>query len=381
MLSERKLRDAGGDDAPNFNDLTFFRKDVREGRIFRLELNAASSLVQALHSEIAIDDRHDDMVVARFDGTVNDHDVVIENARFDHRVTAGAQKVGRLRMNDQHLCQVNALRPQVVSGRRKASADPVDDQPRQQRRVSDEHRDSGGEDTVHPSSIGRGYHLAMCSHYQAIKERAKFEKQFNVKLPPYTGVYDVWPTYEALFIRRPREADVGDEAVPEREALAGEFGLLPHWAKDKKFGRRTYNARSETAATLPSFRDAWRKRHRCIIPAEAIYEPDWRSGRAVPTRITRSDGEPMGIAGLWSWWKSSQGQEVHSFTMLTVNADEHSLMRNYHKPNDEKRMVVILPQGAYEDWLTAPADRGMDFMRAYPADRLVASGQETSSLW
>ena len=110
----------------------------------------------------------------------------------------------------------------------------------------------------------------MCSHYQALKERAKFEKEFHVKLPPYEGVYDVWPTYETPFIRRPPEADVGDEAVPGREALTGRFGLLPHWAKDEKFGRRTLHARSETAATLPSFRDAWRKGHRWIIPAEAL---------------------------------------------------------------------------------------------------------------
>lgn len=65
---------------------------------------------------------------------------------------------------------------------------------------------------------------------------------FNVQLPLFTGVYDVWPTYQALFIRRPREADAGDEAVPDSEALAGQFGLLPHWAKDEKFGRPTYNA-------------------------------------------------------------------------------------------------------------------------------------------
>ena len=224
----------------------------------------------------------------------------------------------------------------------------------------------------------------MCSHYQTIQakpDRARFEKQFHAQLPPDTGVHDVWPGYPALFVRRPREADVGDEAVPEREALTGQFGLVPHWAKDDKFGRRTFNARSETAATLPSFRDAWRQSHRCIIPAEAIYEPDWRSGKAVATRITRADGEPMGIAGLWSWWKSAAGQELHSFTMLTINADEHLLMRHYHKPNDEKRMVVILPEGTYDDWLTAPAGQGMEFMRAYPADRLVASAPVREGLF
>lgn len=213
----------------------------------------------------------------------------------------------------------------------------------------------------------------MCSHYQALKDRAKFEKEFRVKLPPYEGVYDVWPTYQALFVRRPREANVGDEAVPDPEALPGVFGLIPAWAKDDKFARRTFNARSETVATLPSFRDAWRKGHRCIIPAEAIYEPDWRSGKAIATRIARGDGQTMGLAGLWSAWKSPSGGWVQSYTMLTINADEHPLMRNFHKPGDEKRMVVILPEAAYDDWLKAPVERSMEFMRHYPAERLVTN--------
>jgi putative SOS response-associated peptidase YedK len=212
----------------------------------------------------------------------------------------------------------------------------------------------------------------MCSHYQALKDRAKFEKTFNVKLPAYEGVYDVWPMYQALFVRRPLEADAGDDAVPERETLPGMFGLIPAWAKDDKFARRTFNARCETASALPSFRDAWRRGHKCIIPADAIYEPDWRSGKAKATRIRRIDGEPMGLAGLWSVWKAPNGATVASFTMLTINADDHALMRNYHKPADEKRMVVILPEASYTDWLTAPASQNMEFLRQYPADRMVA---------
>ena len=91
--------------------------------------------------------------------------------------------------------------------------------------------------------------------------------------------------------------------VPEREALLGQFGLIPHWATDSTIARHTYNARSETVAIKPSFRDAWKHGQRCIIPAEAFYEPDWRSGKAVPTRIACADGEPMGIAGLCSCYR------------------------------------------------------------------------------
>lgn len=79
----------------------------------------------------------------------------------------------------------------------------------------------------------------------------------------------------------------------------------------------------------------------------------------------------MGIAGLWEQWHNPAGEVVHSYTMLTVNADNHAFMRNYHKPEDEKRMVVILPKGLYMDWLDAPAHTSADFMRQYPADRLT----------
>ena len=214
----------------------------------------------------------------------------------------------------------------------------------------------------------------MCSHYQGIKERERYRRMFGIDPPDDIGKYDVWPGYAATFIRRPREADAGDEAVPEREALVGQFGLIPHWATDTTIGRRTFNCRSETASGKPSFRDAWKQGHRCIIPADAFFEPDWRTGKAIATRIANADVEPLGIAGLWSWWKSPKGETIHSFTMLTINAAEHALMNQFHKPADEKRMVVILPAGSYADWLTAPVSQGMDFMRAYPADALESVG-------
>lgn len=212
----------------------------------------------------------------------------------------------------------------------------------------------------------------MCSHYQGIKERERYRRMFGVDPPDDIGKYDVWPGYAATFIRRPREADVGDEAVQEREALVGQFGLIPHWATDTSIGRRTFNCRSETAASKPSFRDAWKQGHRCIIPADAFYEPDWRTGKAIATRIANADGEPLGIAGLWSWWKSPKGETIHSFTMLTINAAEHPLMNQFHKPTDEKRMVVILPPEMYRDWLEVPVAKASEFLQLYPADRLVA---------
>lgn len=212
----------------------------------------------------------------------------------------------------------------------------------------------------------------MCSHYQAVRDRERLKRYFGIADLPDGTRWDVWPGYLAPFIRAHRYADVGDEAVPSSEVIAGSFGLIPHWAKDDKIARKTYNARSETIASKPSFRDAWKKTQHCIIPAEAIFEPDWRSGKAVTTSICRADSKPMGIAGLWSCWRAPQGTEHHSFTMITINADDHSLMNQFHKAEDEKRMVVILPEALYRDWLVATPSKQAGFLRAYPAEDLLA---------
>jgi putative SOS response-associated peptidase YedK len=212
----------------------------------------------------------------------------------------------------------------------------------------------------------------MCSHYR-VNDRLMFSDRWQVSAPPGWEKTDLWPGYRGPFIRRLHDHD--EPGVEEKgiEALAGVFGLLPFWSKDEKLAKSTYNCRSETASTKPSFRDAWKRGQHCIIPAASIYEPDWRTGKAIPTRIAREDGEDLGIAGLWERWKNPAGETVHSYTMLTMNADGHDLMRNYHRPTDEKRMVVILPRGLYDDWLDATAERSMEFMRQFPADRLIAT--------
>ncbi len=207
----------------------------------------------------------------------------------------------------------------------------------------------------------------MCANYTPVTQRELVKLHFDAggdwePLPP-----EAWPGSVAPFIRQ-----VEHEGIKGREVSVGRFGLLPHWAKDPGFGKMTYNARSETVHEKPSFRDAWRKAQRCIIPAEMIFEPNFETGKAVRWGISRLDGKPMGLAGLWSVWRTPQGEFWDSFTMLTINAQSHPLMNRFHRPDDEKRMVVILPEAAFDAWLEGTEKEARDLLAPFAAKDMQA---------
>jgi putative SOS response-associated peptidase YedK len=208
----------------------------------------------------------------------------------------------------------------------------------------------------------------MCSNFEGVVHAVQFEQAFDVAMP-IGGVASVWPGYMSSFVRKNNKH--------QREGLVGKFGMVPAWAgndaKYAKLGLKTYNARCETVAQKPSYRDAWRLGQHCIVPADAIFEPDWRSGKALPARIARADQQPLGIAGLWTSYTDAAGNEVFSFTMLTINADNHAVFNNFHRAEDEKRMVVILQKAQFDTWLNAKAHESMALMQPIDADELVVS--------
>ena len=180
----------------------------------------------------------------------------------------------------------------------------------------------------------------------------------------------MWPTYPAAVV-------LGHEG--QRQAIMARWGLIASTTRAFNARLSTFNARSESMATSPTFGGAWAKGQRCIVAADAIFEPDWRSGRHVPTRLQRADGEPLGIAGLWDRWTAPGGEVIFSFTMLTINAGSHTLMKHMHKPLDEKRMLVFLRPCHYDRWLNAPpptaaaAAEYAELLVPLPADQLMAT--------
>jgi putative SOS response-associated peptidase YedK len=134
----------------------------------------------------------------------------------------------------------------------------------------------------------------------------------------------------------------------------------------------TMNARAETVGERLAFRSSWAKQQLCLVPCEAVYEPNYESGKHERYRIGIASDEPIALAGLWRTWPGPEGEAV-SFALITVNADEHALMRRMHKPEDEKRSVVILRPDEYDDWLSCRnVDEARSFLRLYPAELMTA---------
>jgi putative SOS response-associated peptidase YedK len=199
----------------------------------------------------------------------------------------------------------------------------------------------------------------MCSNYRPVTRSDRLLRFFGVVRARDEPPVDVFPTNLAPFIRLARDGS-GNRVVDD-----GAFGLLPEFAAELAFGRRTYNARSETVHKLPSFRDAWARGQRCIIPAECIFEPDWSSGRAERWAIMQPGGVPMGIAGIYASWRSPDGRELLTFAMLTINADGHPVMRRFHRPGDEKRMVVVLHPDDCGAWLSCRVAEATRFFKQW----------------
>lgn len=218
----------------------------------------------------------------------------------------------------------------------------------------------------------------MTVHYESLPNAALYPEAFGLLAPAEAPPRDMWPRKPGVFIRKtPSE---GEEATG-RELVAGQFGLVPPWVKSASDAKlrspKLVTARAETVTTSKNFRDAWLKGQRCIVPMMAFFEDDLRSGKPVPTRIARVDGQPMGLAGLWERWAGADGAEIISFTLLTLNANNHALMHRYQHPGSEKRMPVILGEGAYDAWLNvAHPEKAREFMRAYAANWLTANPVE-----
>lgn len=213
----------------------------------------------------------------------------------------------------------------------------------------------------------------MCGRFCFFSPAEAVVRLFGVAdaaaLPPR---YNIAPTQDAPVVRA---------VEGERELAPLRWGLVPFWARDLKLGNRMINARGETVARKPAFRQAFRKR-RCLVLANGFYEWQKTAAGKQPWYIDQADGEPFAMAGLWESWRGGPDADadgtapVETCTIITTAAN--AMMRELHD-----RMPVILDSAGIDRWLDpaaataglesllAPAPDGV--LRAAPVSRRVNS--------
>lgn len=199
----------------------------------------------------------------------------------------------------------------------------------------------------------------MCGRYTLISRPKDIAAQFELAdVPDFPPRYNIAPTQPVPAIRQ----------TPGGRAFALlRWGLIPAWAEDKKIGARMLNARAETVATKPGFRDAFRKR-RCLVLADGYYE--WQAvGRAKqPYHYRLRDGSAFAFAGLWERWRRDD-EAIESCSIITTAAN--SLASAVHD-----RMPVILDRQGCELWLDPNIEEPQvlqELLRPYPAEAMCCA--------
>ena len=170
--------------------------------------------------------------------------------------------------------------------------------------------------------------------------------------------YNAAPSQELLVIRQ-------NHKTGERSLDLIKWGLIPYWCKDPRGGRKPINAKAESVARLPMFRDAYALR-RCIVPVDGFFE--WRAIKGArakqPYAIAMKDGSPFGLAGLWENWRNpNTGEWERTFAIITVPSNP--LVAKIHN-----RMPAILDPGSYDRWLSTEPDPH-DLLMSYPSEPMT----------
>jgi len=180
----------------------------------------------------------------------------------------------------------------------------------------------------------------------------------------------VGPFGEGVLIRQGEGAEL--------VAHAGQWGMIrpgqPARIPEKRY--QTNNARIESVAEKPTYRHAWARGQRCLIPAEWYAEPNWETGKNIWWHLKRADGAPWFLAGLWSEWTDKEtGEVVPNFTALTCNCDDHPMLARLHKPDpklpadqQDKRSLIHIDAGNWEQWLRGSTEEALQLVQPQPIE-------------
>ena len=204
----------------------------------------------------------------------------------------------------------------------------------------------------------------MCGRYYRRSDKQQIAEAFRLGLPT---TFEILPSFNVAPQSFQPIVRVTED-TGERELASLRWGLVPYWSKDSKIAYSTINAKAETLATSPTFREAF-KRRRCLIPLDGFYE--WQSINARSRQayaVSLKNSSLFAVAGLWDRWKDkATGQALETFTLITTDPNE--LMEPFHN-----RMPVILRSADYDRWMQAadPERLPVDLLRPFPEDEMAA---------
>jgi putative SOS response-associated peptidase YedK len=201
----------------------------------------------------------------------------------------------------------------------------------------------------------------MCGRFSLAAAPELLQQHFQIKMGS-------WPALQPRYNIAPSQLVLAVVASTElgRKATQFRWGLIPRWSRAPQAG--WINARSETVAEKPSFREAFRRR-RCLIPADGFYEwAEQGTAKRQPYWFYLVDRPVFAFAGIWERWRSPQGVEIETCAILNTPANR--LMGLFHE-----RMPAILPESDYELWLDPQVQDPkwlLPLLRPYPAEAMAA---------
>lgn len=202
----------------------------------------------------------------------------------------------------------------------------------------------------------------MCANFKPLTRPQA--QQLGLPQIPFEYPDEVYPSYPLPLLFQ------SEHGLEWREVL---FGLVPKWAEDTNISKHTYNARHETIFQKPSFQEAAYKCKFGVIPVTEFYESKYFDNKPQRWGVHRRDSKVFFIAALYEICKIN-GEVVRSATMLTMDAIDHPMMKEFHEPGDVKRSVVVIPHESLDDWLSLKQPNQMfQFMQGFPVEEFECS--------
>ncbi len=201
----------------------------------------------------------------------------------------------------------------------------------------------------------------MCGCYAVLSDISMIARMFDIR-----AIDEEYRRGSSIFPGQRVSAVIRRDGV--NKLVSFQWGLIPAWAKDPAMGRRMFNARAETVAEKPSFREAFRKR-RCLIITDGFYEWQKIGGKKKPYLLSLKSGEPFALAGLYETWVSPEGKIVNTCTIITT--DSNDLIQPMHD-----RMPVIVPKDKEALWLDPRVQNPkepLSVLKPYPTDEMTMS--------